>query len=417
MQQSNSLVSFFNLGKYKYLLASIGPGLVVMLADTEAGSVITAAQSGAQWGHRLLILQFLLIPILYVVQELAVRIALSTGKGYSELVREHFGRFVSFLSMTILIISCIGALITEMSGLGGVGQLFGVPLWITITMLILLILVMITTGSYHSVERTAVLLGIFELSFLVVAVKSHPDTKIIFSQITDIPLTNHDYLYLVAANIGTSIMPWTVSYQQSAIVDKKLGIQHLKIARFDTLIGAIICQIVTASILIAAADAFGYHRQVSQLENIPQIAIAFTDALGSGFGKIVFALGLTGGALVATIVVCLTAAWSIGETIGLKHSLEKHPLDAPLFYGFFTIMLIISGILVVLHPNLIKLTIAIGVLNAFFLPIILFFLYHIATTELPSYYKLKGKSAIFTVAIFFLISIASVGSSLLGIIS
>src|SRR5512136_2503756 len=112
-------------------LAVTGPGLVVMLADTDAGSVITAAQSGAQWGYRLLLLQVVLIPILFVVQELTVRLGVVTGKGHGELIRDQYGRVWAWVSVGTLAFACIGALLSELSGLAGVGLLFGVPIWLT----------------------------------------------------------------------------------------------------------------------------------------------------------------------------------------------------------------------------------------------------------------------------------------------
>src|SRR5476649_2637363 len=132
--------------------AVAGPGMVVMLADTDAGSVITAAQSGAQWGYRLLLLQIVLVPILFVVQELTVRLGIVSGKGHAELIREHFGRGWAWVSVGTLVIACIGALLSELSGLAGVGLLFGVPAWLTMTVVVGGLILMAYTGSYLSVE-------------------------------------------------------------------------------------------------------------------------------------------------------------------------------------------------------------------------------------------------------------------------
>lgn len=362
-----------------------------MFADTEAGSVITAAQSGAQWGYRLLLLQFLVIPLLFMAQELTVRLGLGTGKGFGELIRQRFGRGLAFLSMSTLIISCFGALLTQMSGLAGVGQLFGVPIWQTVALIVILTFTMMWTGSYHSVERIAMFLGLFGLAFLVVAWKANPDTGQMLAQIKQMPLSDKSYLYLLAANLGTSIMPWTMFYQQSALLDKGLSLAHLKVARYETLFGAILCQTLQAAVLVAAAASIGQHRV--GLEHVPQIAEAFTAVLGDTFGRIVFAVGLSGGALVATIVVCLTAAWSVGEVIGVRHSLERHPTEAPWFYAAFGIMLAAAGALVCSGVNLVRLSIATGVVNALLLPIVLVFLYKLACTELPESLRLKGKYA------------------------
>ena len=373
------------------IAVTVGPGIVVMLADTEAGSVITAAQSGAGWGYRLLLLQFLAIPLLFMTQELAVRLGLGSGKGLCELIQQRFGRGLSLLSMTVLVISCFGALLTQMSGLAGAGQLFGVPVWQTITLLITMIFTMMWTGSYLSVERIAMFFGLFGLAFLFVAWNSHPDISQMLTQMQQMPFGDHRYLYLVAANIGTCIMPWAIFYQQSALVDKGLTIKQLKVARFETLFGAILCQTLQAAVLVAAAATLGKHG--TNLDSVPQIAEAFTAVLGDTFGRIVFAVGLSGGALVATIVVCLTAAWTMGEVTGVRHSLEHHPREAPWFYVAFAVMLVAGGAIVCSGVNLVRLSIATGVVNAILLPIVLWFVYRLACTELPESLRLKGSYA------------------------
>ena len=376
-----------------------------MLADTDAGSVITAAQSGAQWGYQLLLLQVLIIPILFIVQELTVRLELVTGIGYGELILQRFGRGAAFLSIATLVVSCFGALVTQMSGLAGVGQMFGVPVWQTIAMLVILIFAMVCTGSYRSVERIAIFFGLFELAFLVVAWRSGPEAGEMLVQIKQAPLADSCYLYLLAANLGTSVMPWTVFYQQSALIGKGLTAQHMKIARIDTLVGAILCQTVTAAVLIAAAATIGKRSSGVSLDSVPQIAEAFTPVLGDTIGRIVFAVGLSGGALVATIVVCLTSAWAIGEVTGFRHSLEHHPSEAPWFYTAFAVILVAGGLLVSSGVNLVRLSIATGVVNALLLPVVLGFLYLLARRVLPKSDRLKGPYAL-VVGVVFLVTAA-----------
>jgi Mn2+/Fe2+ NRAMP family transporter len=378
----------------------VGPGLVVMLADTDAGSVITAAQSGAQRGYELLPLQFLIIPVLFMVQELTVRLGLGTGKGYGELILQRFGRAWALPWIVTLAVSCFGALVTEMSGLAGVGQLFGVPAWQTITISVVLIFLMVSTGSYRSVERAALFLGMFELAFLAVAWKASPSGGELLAQVAHAPLGDTGYLYLLAANLGTSVMPWTVFYQQSAMIDKGLASGDMKIARLETLSGAIICQLITAAVLIAAAATLGRQGSGASLDNVPQIAEAFTSALGYTVGRVVFAVGLSGGALVAVIVVCLSVAWAAGEVTGFRHSLEHHPTDAPWFYAAFGVILVASGLLVVSGINLVRFSIGVGVLNALFLPIVLAFLFRLARTAPPLRHRLKGGYALLVGLVF-----------------
>lgn len=397
-------------------LAIMGPGLVVMLADTDAGSIITAAQSGAMWGYRLLILQFLLIPVLFIVQELTVRLGIVTGYGHGELIKKHFGSFWAWISVSTLIICCIGAIISEFSGLAGVGALFGLPTWLTMLMVVIFLATMVMTGNYRSVEKIAIMIGLLEFAFLGVAWLAHPSLNEILGHMTHIPFAQPQYLYLAAANIGAVIMPWMVFYQQSAVVDKGLKPAHLRIARWDTAIGAIITQLVMAAVLMTTAATLGKHNSQASLETIQQISHALIPYLGATTGKIIFALGMIGASLVAAIVVSLTAAWGLGEITGYKHSLEYHPKEAPWFYLTYLITLVLGGVLVASGINLIHLSVGVEVMNAMLLPIVLGFLYLLAIKALPTSYRIKGWYAKLTGIILGTTALLGVFASIYSII-
>lgn len=374
-------------------LAVMGPGIVVMLADTDAGSVITAAQSGAIWGYKLLALQFILMPILFIAQELTIRLGLVTKMGHGELIRKHFGKAWAWLSVSTLLVSCIGAIINEFSGMAGVGLLFGVPIWLTMILVIVFLATLAWTGSYLSVERIAIGLGLFEVVFIFVAYMAHPSLKEMLDGVQGIPFTNSSYLYLAAGNVGAVIMPWMVFYQQSAVVDKGLQIKHLRAARLDTLIGAIVTQLIMAAVLITTAATLGKIHSGAPLNNIQQISEVLTPFLGSTAGRLLFALGMMGAAMVAAIVVSLTAAWGLGEVTGYRHSLEHKVHEAPYFYAVYTLTLIAGGLIVTSHVNLVNLSVAVEVMNALLLPIVLGFLYLLALKALPDPYRLKGAYA------------------------
>ena len=197
-----------------------------MLADTDVGSVVTAAQSGVQWGYRLLLLQLVLMPVLYIVQELTVRLGIFTGRGHGELIREQFGKFWAWVSVSGLLVASTGAMLSELSGVAGVGDMYGVPRTVSLPLAALVLIAIVMTGSYRRVERAAIAVGLFELAFFIVAWASGPRTGAMLHDSVRIPWTNTDYLYLVAANIGAVIMPWMIFYQQSAIADKKLRPEH-----------------------------------------------------------------------------------------------------------------------------------------------------------------------------------------------
>lgn len=389
MNQPAALAPFFTRSRWARFAAIAGPGLVVMLADTDAGSVITAAQSGAQWGYRLLLLQLILAPILFVVQELTVRLGIVSGKGHGNLIQQHFGHGWALLSVGTLVIACIGALLSELSGLAGVGLLFGIPAWLTMTVVVSGLTLMAVTGSYLSVERIAMAIGAFELVFLIVAWQAHPDAADMLSGSLNIPWHEPKYLYLVAANIGAVIMPWMVFYQQSAVVEKKLTVADLSAARWDTAFGAVVTQVIMAAVLIATAATLGKVDHGVVLDTVQEIAQAITPFLGQGAGKILFAMGMIGSALVATIVVSLTAARTLGEVLGVKHSLDHEPWEAPWFYGIYAASLAVGGIVVGSGINLVSLSVGVQVMNALLLPIVLGFLYLLAR-RLPEPHRLTG---------------------------
>ncbi len=376
--------------RWRAFVAVLGPGLVVMLADTDVGSIITAAQSGVQWGYRLLLLQFVLMPILYVVQELTVRLGIFTGKGHGELIREVFGKRWAWVSVAGLGVATAGALLTEFSGVAGVGELFGVPRVVSLVLAAGFLLAVVWTGSYRRVERVAIALGLFEFAFFWVAYASHPKGIELAQGLMHMPLGNKDYLYLVAANIGAVIMPWMIFYQQSAVADKKLRPEHYRDARWDTALGAVITQLVMAAILVAAAATIGEANSDASLETIGEIAKALTPFMGPGIGRLVFGLGTIGAAMVAAIVVSLASAWGFGEVAGYKHSLEHHPLEAPWFYGVFTAAVVGGAVAVAVVPNLVTLNIGVEVMNALMLPLVLGFLILLAIRALPEAHRLRG---------------------------
>jgi NRAMP (natural resistance-associated macrophage protein)-like metal ion transporter len=370
--------------------AVFGPGLVVMLADTDVGSVITAGQSGVQWGYRLLLLQLVLIPILYMVQELTVRLGVFTGRGHGELIRDTFGPFWGWVSATGLGIATIGALLTEFSGVAGVGELYGLPRVATLPIAALALLAVVITGSYRRVERAAIVVGLFELAFFFVAFAAHPNLGAMLQGSLDIPYANTDYLYLAAANIGAVVMPWMIFYQQSAIADKKLRPEHFAAARCDTAVGAVLTQLVMAAVLIACAATIGRGNPRASLSSVGDMSQALTPFLGTAVGNLVFGVGVLGAGMVAAIVCSLAFAWGLGEVSGYRRSLEYRPLEARWFYGVYTVCVVAGAVVVAVWPDLVSLNVGVQVMNALMLPIVLGFLIALAVRTLPRAHRLRG---------------------------
>ena len=371
-------------------LAIIGPGLMVMLADTDAGSIITAAQSGAQWGYSMILPQLLLIPFLYVVQEITVRLGLVTAKGHGELIRTHFGMFWAAVSVITLFASAMGALVTEFAGIAGVGEMLHIPLWVSVPVVTGLLVAIGLTGSYKRIERIGIAVGLLELFFLPVALLAHPNWSQLASGLVHLPITQSNYLFLLAANVGAVIMPWMVFYQQGAVIDKHLWKGQIKVARGDTLIGAFITQIIMIAVVIATAATIGRTHPGASLNTIQDIATALQPALGTTGAVLLCGLGMIGAGFLAALVVSVAGAWGIGEAFNLKHSLNLPFSKAKVFYIIYTAAHVGGAALVLSGIPLVSLTLDIEVMNALLLPIVLGFLLALEQVALPVEYRLKG---------------------------
>ena len=372
------------------VIAVWGPGLLVMLADTDAGNVVTAAQAGAQWGYRLLPLLFLLIPLLYMVQELTVRLGIFTGRGHGELIRDTFGSCWAWLSAAGLAVATIGSLITEFTGIAGIGELYGLSRSLTLPVSAGVLLLVVATGSYRRTERAALMIGLFELAFFAVAWAAHPDPATMLRDSIDIPFANREFLFLAAAIVGAVFNPWMVFYQQSAVADKRLNAADYRSERWDTALGAILTQCLTAAVLVAAAATLGAQGAPASLNSVGEISTSLSQLLGGAVARAVFSAGVLGAAMVAAIVSSLALAWGVGEVAGFRRSLEAQPFKTPWFYGIYALCVVGSAMVVGEASDLVWLTITVQVLNAFLLPLVFGFLIALSIKALPPSHRLRG---------------------------
>lgn len=383
-------LSFFTWRRFILIFAAFGPGIMVMLADTDAGSIITAAQSGAQWGYKMIFPQIILMPILYLVQEVTVRLGLVTGKGHGELIRERFGMKWALLSVLTLFVASVGALVTEFSGIAGVSELFGIPGWISVTVATVILIGIGLSGSYKRIERIGIAAGLFQAFFIVAVFMVHPSIHQLAHGLTSMPLQNRNYVFLLAANVGAVIMPWMIFYQQGAVIDKRLDASHLKLARQDTLFGSVITQLIMVAVVIVTAATIGRSNPNQALNDIQQISQALVPFLGSAGAKVIFGLGMIGASFIAALVVSIAGAWGIGEAFGFNHSLNHKVFEAKWFYLIYTLAHVGGAIFVIASVNLIQLNVDVQVMNAMLLPIVLGFLLALEAKALPKEWRMKG---------------------------
>ena len=198
----------------------------------------------------------------------------------------------------------VGSLVTEFTGVAGIGELYGLSRALTLPLAVVALLAIVGTGSYRRVERIAIFVGLFEVAFFVVAWASHPSLSALAKDAVDLPIGNRDFLYMTAAIIGAVFNPWMIFYQQSAIADKKLQLDDLKPARLETAFGAVLTQCLTGAVLVAAAATLGKNGSVG-LSSVGEISNALSPVLGENFGRLVFSAGVLGASLVAAIVCSL----------------------------------------------------------------------------------------------------------------
>ena len=393
-------------------LAVWGPGLLVMLADTDAGNVVTAADAGACFGYRLLPLTLLLAPALYLIQELTLRLGVATGRGHAELIRERYGRLWAGFAVAGLAAAAIGSFVTEFTGVAGVGEMFGAPRAVTLPLAAAALLAIVGLGAYRRVERAALVIGLFELAFFYVAWKARPDVAAIARDAVSLPVRNRDFALMAAGVIGATFNPWMIFYQQSATVDKGLSAADLPHARADTGVGAALTQALTGAVLIAVAASFAGRGASADLASIGDIAAVLAPALGLVAGKVVFGAGVLGASLVAAIVASLALAWGVGEMFGLSRTLERRPFAGGWFYGAYAGAVAGSALLVWAIPDLVALNVAAQALNAVLAPIGIGFLVALAATVLPKPLALSRRRLGLIAAVAFAVSAVGLAAAI-----
>jgi Mn2+/Fe2+ NRAMP family transporter len=354
-------------------LAVVGPGLVVAFADTEAGSITTAATSGAQYGYKLILLQLLLIVPLFVVQEMTVRLGVVTGKGHARLIREHYGLGWAWVSLGTMLVTNVAALVTEFAGIAGAALIFNLNPVPFVLVAALLLIVVIFTASYKRAEMFAFALCFVELLFIPAAFAAHPAARDVVMQgiFGSQPLNDFNYVLLIASNIGAVIMPWMIFYQQSATVDKGLKLPDLSFARVDTALGAVFTQIIMCAVIVmCAATLFVKHIQVSDAAHA---ALSLEPLVGHLAG-VTFGVALIGASMLGAFVVSLATAWAFGEAFGWRCSLNDG-LRAKRFSALYVACVAVAaGIVLIPNLPLVQITVNVEAFNGFVLPIVLGFL-------------------------------------------
>jgi len=327
------------------LLAIMGPGLIVMVGDNDAGGVSTYAQAGQNFGLTLLWTLPLLIPVLIVNQEMVVRLGAVTGVGHARLINERFGKFWGAFSVGDLFILNFLTIATEFIGVSLALQYFGVTEYISVPIAAVLLVAMTASGSFRRWERFMFLFIVVNFLVIPLAIFSHPKAGPFFEAFVkpgvDGGFTSTSVLLIIAI-VGTTVAPWQLFFQQSNIVDKRITPRWINYERADTVIGSLITVFAASVIMAVTAAAFTGTPLFGHFTNAGGVARGLNHYVGHASGAI-FAVVLLNASIIGAASVTLATSYAFGDAFGAHHSLHRSWREAKFFYGAFTATVVLAA--------------------------------------------------------------------------
>jgi Mn2+/Fe2+ NRAMP family transporter len=355
-------------------LMVFGPGLIVMVADNDAGAVSTYTQAGAQYGMDLLWMLLLLLPVTYFCQEMVVRLGISTGKGHAAMIYQRFGKWWGRFSLIDLELVNFMTLVTEFAAISLAFSKVGVSPYIAVPVAAVGLIVMVVTGSYLRWERIAVMLCSLDLIWFALAIWARPSGAEVIRHVVvpGIPAggITSNLIFVVIAIVGTTVAPWQLFFQQSCIADKRLRFSDVSSARLDTFIGA--------CVTVAAAGSMMLIGNVIKTGGLPyedpsQLAVVL--GVGAPWVKYATLLLMVNAAVLGTSAISLASAWAYSEVMGWPHSLQKPMRDAPGFYAVYVVAVgAAAGIVLIPNAPLQLIIVGVQVLAGLMLPSAIVFL-------------------------------------------
>ncbi|MCY0881082.1 MAG: divalent metal cation transporter [Firmicutes bacterium] len=313
----------------------LGPGLLVMLGENDAPSMLSYAATGAQFGIGFF-LPFVALTFVmaFIAQEITVRLGAQTGTGHAELIYRRYGKFWGNFAMFDLLFTNFLTLITEFVGIITGAGYFGVPAWLAVLGGITVIAASIMFRRYMAWERILLSLAIFNLIFIPLAFLAHPHWASVAHAFIDwAPLPggwNRTTILILLSNIGATITPWMLFFQQGAVSDKGLHSQHIRQGRWDTAIGAFLATLAAVACIIAVSPLYLHHMNAASF-GTAQFAQSLAPYIGH-FGSALFALGILEAGLVAAAAISTSSAYAFGEVARRTHSLNGSFKESRAFY-------------------------------------------------------------------------------------
>jgi Mn2+/Fe2+ NRAMP family transporter len=393
-------------------LGLLGPGLIAANAGNDAGGIATYSSVGAKYGYELLWTIVLITISLGLVQMLAARMGVVTGKGLAELIREEYGIRWSVLATSAVVIANLGICISDFVGIGAALGLAGVPTQVSVPIAAVGIWLIIVRGSYRSAERIFIWFTIPFFAYPIAAILAHPHWgKVGKALVVPTIHTNSAFVILLIATAGTTITPYMQLYLQSAVVERGVREDELPREEREAVAGAVFANIVAAFIIIATGATLFAHG-VHHISSAADAARALRPFAGS-YAEVLFGVGLLGASLLAAAILPIATSYVVSESLGYEKGVGRRHEEAPVFVNIITAMIMI-GAFVAIIPGVpvISLLVGVQVVNGLLLPINLFFIWRLARSprimgERHSRGLLDGAAAV-TVAVSSTLSTALV---------
>ena len=351
----------------------MGPGIITSNVDNDAGGITTYSLAGSEFGLKLI---WSLVPImiaLIVIQEMCSRMGVVTGKGLSDLIREKFGARITFYLMIGMFLTNMGNVISEFAGVAAGMEVFGVHKFISVPISAFLVWWMIVKGTYKSVEKAFLGACIFYIAYIITGIIVKPDWDHVLEQFLHPQLSlRPSEMTMVIGLVGTTIAPWMQFYLQASIVEKGVKIEEYKFARFDVVLGSIIVHIVAFFIILVCAETLFKHGV--RIETAKDAALSLKPLAGQ-YCTFLFAFGLVNASLFAASILPLSTTYLICEGLGWEVGIDKKFVEAPQFYGIYSLMILLGAGLI-LYPDipLIPIMYISQVINGMVLPFVLIFM-------------------------------------------
>jgi NRAMP (natural resistance-associated macrophage protein)-like metal ion transporter len=332
------------------LLAIVGPGLIVMVGDNDAGGVATYAQAGQNYGTHLLWVLLLLVPVLYVAQEMVLRLGAVTGVGHARLILERFGKFWGAFSVIDLFVLNALTIVTEFIGVSLAAGYLGVPKVPAVILAGVVIIVAASTGSLRRFERTALFLCIGSLIVIPLYIIVHPPAGEVARNFFVVNLPGgpsqlSSVMLLVIALVGTTVAPWQLFFQQSYVIDKRITTRFVNYERVDLVLGIVVVIIGAGALMASSAAAFAHTPLFGQFVDARHVATGLGHYVSHAAG-ILFAIVLFDASLIGASAIGLSTAYATADVLGIKHSLHRSVRKAKGFYSLFAGLMVVSGALV-----------------------------------------------------------------------